>query len=79
MRPLSLQKFMAQNAGKSAGKKIEIPKAPEDGKDYFHGTSIPVLCLERGPGCTEMLTRSRSVIVECSYLCELSKSDGLAP
>ena len=36
MRPLSLQKFMAQNAGKSAGKKIEIPKAPEDGKDYFH-------------------------------------------
>lgn len=38
MRPLSLQKFMAQHAPKTPGKKIEIPKAPEDGKDYFHGT-----------------------------------------
>jgi uncharacterized protein YbdZ (MbtH family) len=36
MRPLSLQKFMAQNAPKGTPKKIEIPKAPEDGKDYFH-------------------------------------------
>lgn len=38
MRPLSLQKFMAQNAPKAASSKIEIPKAPSDGKDYFHGT-----------------------------------------
>jgi len=40
MRPLSLQKFMAQHAPKTAPKKIEIPKAPEDGKDYFHGTHL---------------------------------------
>ena len=38
MRPLSLQKFMAQNAPKTTERKIEIPKPPEDGKDYFHGT-----------------------------------------
>lgn len=29
---------MAQHAPKNPAKKIEIPKAPEDGKDYFHGT-----------------------------------------
>lgn len=43
MRPLSLQKFMAQNAPKAATTKIEIPKAPGDGKDYFHGAySVPI-------------------------------------
>jgi hypothetical protein len=56
MRPLSLQKFMAQNASKGAPKKIEIPKAPEDGKDYFHGTPHEKEEVNREPLCAQMLT-----------------------
>jgi len=38
MRPLSLQKFMAQFETGEPPKPIEVPKLPDDGVDYFHST-----------------------------------------